>query len=144
MLCYSKSLSSWRLQVIAILGTYIINQKDNNLFLTTENSSKWFIYSLETQLHGKIFCSNIVPSYVSFNKTEYRKEHLERLLLAKVKSSSAASEEFKAQHQTRIQVDLNEETEIFWDPCAAEKCIKRRIWTHETYSDPVITGFTLQ
>lgn len=77
MLCYSKSLSSWRLQVIAILGTYIINQKDNNLFLTTENSSKWFIYSLETQLHGKIFCSKIVPSYVSFNKTIQKRAPVE-------------------------------------------------------------------
>lgn len=53
MLCYSKSLSSCRLQVIAILGTYKINQKDNNLFLTTEDSSEWFLYSFETYLNGK-------------------------------------------------------------------------------------------
>lgn len=46
--CYSKSLNSCKLQVIAILGSYIINQKDNNLFLSTRDSSKWFLYTFET------------------------------------------------------------------------------------------------
>lgn len=48
-----SSLSSCWLQVIAIPGTYIINQKDNNLFLTTEDSSKWFLHSFETYLNEK-------------------------------------------------------------------------------------------
>lgn len=92
----------------------------------------------------KIFCSKIVPSYASFNKTEYRKTHMKRPFLAKVKPCSAFSEEFKAQNQTYIQADLNGEMEIFWDPCAAEKRIKGISRNHKTYSDPVITVFTLQ
>lgn len=66
---------------------------------------------------------------------------MKRPFLAKVKPRS---EEFKAQNQTYIQADLNGEMEMFWDPCAAEKCIKGISWTHKTYSDPVITVFTLQ
>lgn len=88
----------------------------------------------------KILCRKIVPSYASFNKTEYRKTDMKRQFLAKVKQCSAFSEEFKAQNQIHIQAELNGEMEIIWDPCAVEKCIKGISWTHNTYSDLVITG----
>lgn len=49
-----------------------------------------------------------------------------------------------AQHQTHIPADMNGVMEIFWDPCAPQKCIKGIIQTPEMYNDLVITGFTLQ
>lgn len=65
---------------------------------------------------------------------------MKRQFLAKVKQWSAFSEEFKAQNQIHIQAELNGEMEVIWDPCAVEKCIKGISWTHNTYSDLVITG----
>lgn len=69
-------------------------------------------------------CSKIVPSHASFNKTEYKKEHLKRLFQANVKWRGAVSEEFMAQHQTNVPADMKGVMEIFWDPWAAQKCIK--------------------
>lgn len=43
---------------------------------------------------------------------------------ANVKSRGAVSEEFMAQHQTHVPADMNGVMEIFWDPCAPQKCIK--------------------